>query len=147
MVLKLSDDILGKIAIYQTCMGYEESIRVGYQSLLTSLEAIFFGIVFVLAQIDKAGSFNMLASLGILLCLTFGLACEFRARNVDFWRSQILNLANGTDLMNAFAGSKYGWVPLGKAGRLGEKLLGHWFERIVIPAMIVIWILVWTGLL
>jgi len=82
--------------------------------------------------------------MGILLGLGLGAACEFRARNVDFWRRRIVELAKATDLADAFAESKYGWVPGGKIGRSAEKLLGHWFERIIIPVIIGIWIWILT---
>ena len=126
-------------------MGYEQSIRVSYQSLLAALETVLFGFVFVLVELQRTESLWSLAMAGILLCLGFGAACEFRARNVDFWRRRIVELAKGTDLADAFIGSKYGWTPFGKVGHFGEKLLGHWFERMVIPVIVVIWswILTW----
>jgi len=137
--------ILSKLAICQTCMGYEQSIRVSYQSLLAALETILFGFVFVLVELQRTESLWLLAVAGILLCLGFGAACEFRARNVDFWRRRMVELAKGTDLADAFIGAKYGWIPFGRVGRFGEKLLGHWFERMIVPAMVVIWgwILTW----
>lgn len=137
--------IVSKLAICQTCMSYEQSIRVSYQSLLAALETILFGFVFILVELERTGSLWILATAGILLGLGIGAACEFRARNVDFWRRRIVELAKGTDLADAFIGSKYGWTPFGKVGRFGEKLLGHWFERVVVPAMVVIWgwVLTW----
>ena len=137
--------IISKLAICQTCMSYEQSIRVSYQSLLAALETILFGFVFVLVELQRIGSLWILAMAGILLCLGIGAACEFRARNVDFWRRRIVELAKGTDLSDDFIRSKYGWIPFGKVGRFGEKLLGHWFERAVVPAIVVIWgwVLTW----
>lgn len=146
MMTLLADEeaIMMKLAIYQTSMGYEQSIRVSYQSLLAALETILFGFVFVLVELERKGSIWMLATAGILLCLGIGAACEFRARNVDFWRRRITKLAKGTDLAKDFTESRYGWVPFGKAGRTGEKLLGHWFERAVIPAIVIIWVWILT---
>jgi len=137
--------IISKLAIYQTCMGYEQSICVSYQSLLAALETILFGFVFVLVELQRTGFIWVLALAGILLCLGIGAACEFRARNVDFWRRRIVELAKGTDLLEDFISSKYGWVPFGKLGCFGEKLIGHWFERLIVPAIILIWawILTW----
>jgi hypothetical protein len=133
-------DVLDKLQVCQTCMGYEESIRVSYQSLLAALETILFSFAFALSQLQRTTNTWVLAVPGVLLCLGFGAACEFRARNVDYWRRRIVNLAKSTDLADSFAESKYGWVPLGRAGRIGERLLGHWFERIVIPAIFLLWL-------
>lgn len=135
---------MSKLAICQTSMGYEQSIRTSYQSLLAALETILFGLVFVLVELQRTDPLGILAIVGILLCLGFGAACEFRARNVDFWRRRIVELAKETDLADAFIGSKYGWTPFGKVGRFGERFLGHWFERVVVPAMLLIWIWVLT---
>lgn len=132
--------ILSKLQVCQTCMGYEESIRVSYQSLLAALETILFSFAFALSQLQRTTAAWVLAVPGVLLCLGFGAACEFRARNVDYWRRRIVDLAKSTGLADSFAESKYGWVPFGKAGRFGEKLLGHWFERIVIPAIFLLWL-------
>jgi len=136
--------IMSKLALCQTCMGYQQSIRVSYQSLLAALETILFGFVFVLVELQRTASLWILAMAGILLCLGFGTACEFRARNIDFWRKRIVELAKATDLADAFIGSKYGWIPFGKVGRFAEKLLGHWFERVIIPAIVIIWVWILT---
>lgn len=131
--------VINKLAVCQTCMGYEQSIRVSYQSLLAALETILFGFVFVLVELQRKGFLSALGVAGILMCIGIGAACEFRARNVDFWRRRIMELVEGTDLADDFIESKYGWIPLGKAGRVGEKYFGHWFERIVIPVLVVVW--------
>jgi hypothetical protein len=136
-------DVLNKLQVCQTCMGYEESIRVSYQSLLAALETILFSFAFALSQFQTTNT-RVLAVPGVLLCAGFGTACEFRARNVDYWRKRIVDLAKSTDLADLFAESKYGWVPLGRAGRIGERLFGHWFERIVIPAIFLLWLWVLT---
>lgn len=140
----IMNDRIDKLAICQTCMDHEQSIRSGYQALLTALEAAIFGLVFVLVELQRTDRLWVLAMAGILLCLIFGTACEFRARNVDFWRRRIVELAKGTDLEDAFKGSKYGWIPFGKVGRFGEKVLGHWFERVLVPAIIVVWVWILT---
>jgi hypothetical protein len=94
--------IMRKLSICQTCMGYEQSIRVSYQSLLAALETILFGFVLVLVELQRIASLWILAMVGILLCLGVGAACEFRARNIDFWRRRIVELAKGTDLADDF---------------------------------------------
>ena len=138
------NDWTSKLAICQTSMSYEQSIRVSYQSLLAALETILFGFVIVLLELQRTESLWILAMMGILLGLGFGASCEFRARNVDFWRRRIVELAKATDLADAFAESKYGWVPGGKVGCFGEKLFGHWFERMIVPAIILIWLWILT---
>lgn len=138
------NDWTSKLAICQACMDHEQSIRSGYQALLTALEATVFGLVFVLVELERTTHLWVLAIAGILLCLIFGMACEFRARNVDFWRRHIVELARGTDLEDAFKRSRYGWIPFGKVGRFGEKILGHWFERALVPAIIMVWVWILT---
>jgi len=81
---------------------------------------------------------------GITLCFFFGIACEFRAENVDVWRREIVKLlaekASGSDVETAFKDAKYSWIPVWKAGFWGEYLFGHWFERILISGIVVIWV-------
>jgi hypothetical protein len=77
--------------------------------------------------------------LGIFLCFPFGIACEYRARNVDFWRILIVDLIKETDVEKAFQHGKYQWFPYGKAGFWGGYLFGHWFERILITLMLLTW--------
>jgi len=141
------DSTIDKLTLYQVCMAYEQSIRTSYQALLTTLVVAIFGLVFVLVELQQIDSLWTLATGAILLCLIFTPACEFRANNVDFWRRRIIEIAEGTDLEDVFKGAKYGWIPLGKVGRFGEKLLGHWFERVLVPLMclaLVIWVWILT---
>jgi len=77
--------------------------------------------------------------LGIVLCFPFGIACEFRARNVDVWRASIVELVEKTDVQEAFARGKYQWIPYGKAGLWGGYYFGHWYERILITLMLLAW--------
>jgi hypothetical protein len=146
-------DWIDKLPIYQTCMDSEQSIRIGYQSLLITLEAAIFGLFFVLVQLEWIKHLWILPMTGILLCFIFGIACEFRARNYDFWRKCIINLVKGTDLEDDFKGGKYGhpdeWHPLfdkksrfGKLGVLGDKFFGHWLERVLVPCMILAWLVI-----
>lgn len=120
-------------------MDHEQSIRTSYQSLLTTLEVALFALFFTLYQLEFAYLW-LLSVAGIFLCLSFGIPCEYRARNVDIWRIRIVELVSGTDVEDAFKEGKYRWIPLGKAGVRGESLFGHWFERILIPFMFLIWL-------
>jgi len=143
----VTNPTIDKLPLYQACMAYEQSIRTSYQALLTTLVVAIFGLVFVLVELQRTDRLWTLVAGAILLCLIFTPACEFRANNVDFWRRRIVESAAGTDLENVFKESKYGWIPLGKIGRFGEKLFGHWFERVLIPFMclaLVIWVWILT---
>lgn len=136
--------IVRRLGVYQNAMSYEESIRVSYQSLVAALQTILFSFVFLLVQLGHTSSLWIFATAGILLCAGFAVACDFRARNVDFWRRRIAMLVKGTQLENDFKGSLYGWVPVGQFGSLGEKYLGHWFERLILPLLTIIWVgIVW----
>jgi hypothetical protein len=128
-----------KLSIFLTCMDHEQNIRTSYQSLLTTLETVIFGLVFAFYQLGWTTLLWVLAVAGIFFCICFGIACEFRADNVDFWRRQIIKLVSGTSLEEVFKGGKYRWVPLGKLGFWGEYFFGHWFEKILIPIMLIVW--------
>lgn len=136
-----------KLQIYQTAMDHEQNIRIAYQSLLTTLEVGLVALFFTLYQIGVTHLW-VLSVIGVFLCFPFGIACEFRARNVDIWRIHIVELVKQTDIGNAFKESKYRWVPSLpslKAGFLAEDLFGHWFERILITLTLIVWvILLWT---
>jgi len=62
-------DVLDKLQVCQTCMGYEESIRVSYQSLLAALETILFSFAFALSQLQRTTNTWVLAVPGVLLYL------------------------------------------------------------------------------
>jgi len=133
-----------KLSVYQTAMDHEQMIRIGYQSLLTTLEIALFGLWFTLLQFNLTMYPWLLAVISITLCIFFGTACEFRARNVDMWTRRIVELISGTDLEDAFKESKYRWIPFGKRGYWGNYVFGHWYERILIPMMMAVWLyLLW----
>ena len=131
---------IDKLGTYLNCMSHEQGIRISYQSLLTSLEVFILGLVFTLYQLKLALYLWLLPVGGIVLCIFFGVACEFRARNVDFWQIEIVKLVRGTDLKETFEGGKYRWIPMGKVGFWGEYLFGHWFERILVSTMLMMWL-------
>lgn len=133
-----------KLSVYQTAMDHEQSIRVGYQALLTTLEIALFGLWFTLYQLNLTMYPWLLSVASITLCIFFGTACEFRARNVDVWRRRIVKLISGTDMEAAFKESKYRWIPLGGAGYWANYFFGHWYERTIIPIMLAVWLyLLW----
>jgi len=133
-----------KLPVYQAAMDHEQSIRVGYQALLTTLEIALFGLWFTLYQFNLTMYPWLLSVASISLCIFFGTACEFRARNVDVWRRRIVELVDGTDIEDAFKESKYRWIPFGGPGYWGNYVFGHWFERIMIPIMLSVWLyLLW----
>lgn len=133
--------VIVKLPIFQACLDHEESIRTSYQTVLAEIQVGLFGFVFILIQLGLTDFLWLVIVAGIVLCLIFVVACDFRAKNVDFWRESIIRLVRGTELEDEFRGAKYGWVPLGRFGRFGEKHLGHWFERVLVPAMIFLWIM------
>jgi len=135
---------MDKLGTYLSCMSYEQGIRTSYQGLLTSLEVVILGLVFTLYQLKLTLYLWLLPVGGIFLCIVFGVACEFRARNVDFWRNEIVKLVRGTDLHETFSSGKYNWIPMGRVGLWSEYLFGHWFERILVSAMLIVWLfLLW----
>jgi hypothetical protein len=134
------------LPIYQICMDHEQSIRTSYQSLLTTLEVALFALLITLYQLELRDYFWLLAIAGIFLCFCFGVACEYHARLVDTWRTRIVKLISGTEVEDAFKEGKYRWIPLKKVGLRGESLFGHWFERILIPMMLLAWLYVlWSS--
>jgi len=143
---KAINSTIDKLTLYQACMTYEQSIRTSYQASLTTLVVAIFGLVYVLVELQQTERLWTLVIGTILLCLIFTPACEFRANNVDFWRRRIIEIAEGTELLEVFKGAKYGWIPLGKVGRFGEKLVGHWFERVLVPLMCIT-LVIWTWIL
>jgi len=135
---------LQKLSVYQEAMEHEQTIRMGYQSLLTTLEIALFGLWFTLYQFNLTMYPWLLAVTSITLCIFFGTACEYRARNVDVWTRRIVELIGGTDLEDAFKESKYRWIPFGKRGYWGNYVFGHWYERILIPMFMAVWLyLLW----
>jgi len=135
-------DWVDKLSIYLSAMDHESKIRTSYQSLLTSLEVALFGLVITLYQLKLTDLLWLFPIGGVAICFFFGIACEFRARNIDVWRVQIVEVVKGTDLEEAFEEAKYRWIPFGKAGFWGEYLFGHWFERIFVTSILIAWVTV-----
>lgn len=138
----LSSDWIDKLGTYLSCMNHEQGIRTSYQSLLTTLEVFILGLIFTLYQLNLTLHLWLLPVGGIILGFFFGVPCEFRARNVDFWRNEIVKLVKDTDLEETFNGGKYRWIPLGKVGFWAEYLFGHWFERILVSTILLVWFFV-----
>ncbi len=135
-----------KISIYIAAMDHEQSIRTNYQALLLTLETILFGLFSVLLELKVNQFTPYIGSAGLALSLVFLVACEFRAKNVDFWRCRIIDISQGTAFENDFRGARYGsynrqhpfftnWKP----GRQLDWFFGHWFERIIIPLISILW--------
>jgi len=142
---------INKLPVFQAAMEHEQSIRTSYQSLLTALETGLFSLFFIMIQLQWIDYLWVLPGIGLFLLLVFGIPCDYRARNYDTWRKHIINLVKGTELENYFKEGKYGhfdeWHPFfdkksrfGRLGRLVDKVVGHWFERLLLPLMSIIWL-------
>ena len=95
-----------KLEVYQTAMDHEQSVRTSYQTLLTTLEIVLISFVFLLDQFILIEHLWKFILLGVILCFFFGIACEYRARNVDIWRVLIVLLVQQTDVEKAFIQGK-----------------------------------------
>lgn len=140
----LTSNWIDKLKVYQTCMDHEQIMRTSYQGLLATLEVALLLLFFTLYQLQLREYLWVLSVAGIYLCLFFGITCEYRARNVDIWRVRITKLVIGTDMECDFKEGNYRWIPFGKIGFWWEYLFGHWFERILVSTMLIIWLsLLW----
>jgi hypothetical protein len=136
---KIISNWIDKLSVYVACMDHHQSIRTAYQSLLTTLEVGILSLFFFLYELKFTSYLWIFFIIGMLLCLPFTIACEFQARIVDIWRVRIVELVKATDVEDAFREAMYRWIPFGKKGFLGEYLFGHWFERIFIFFILLIW--------
>uniref|UniRef100_A0A7V4NFN9 Uncharacterized protein n=1 Tax=Fervidobacterium pennivorans TaxID=93466 RepID=A0A7V4NFN9_FERPE len=127
---------------YQACLAREETIRLSYKSLLTNLEVAFYLLFFMLLQLNLTNYIPFLCMAGLLLCFAFGAASEFHAVNADYWEEQIVRLIASSPLKDIFGQGKYKQVPLGKIGRWGQHLAGHWFEKIAVLIMVLAWLFI-----
>lgn len=130
-----------KLTVYQVAMDHEQGFRSGFQSLLITIEGIFFGILFTLNQLGYEKQNWVLSFISIIVCVVLGMVGEYRARNVDVWRRIIVRLITGTELEKAFNEGNYRWHPFKQTffQAIVQYLFGHWFERIVVLAIIVGW--------
>jgi hypothetical protein len=90
------------IFTYQACLAREESIRLSYKSLLTTLEVAFYLLFFTLLQLNLTNYIPFLCMAALLLCFVFGAASEFHAVNVDYWEEQIVKMIASLPLKNIF---------------------------------------------
>lgn len=130
-----------KLTVYQVAMDHEQGFRSGFQNILITTEGLFFGILFTLNQLGYSNQNWILSFVAIIVCAGLGMVGEYRARNVDIWRRTIVRLISGTELEKAFYEGNYRWHPFKQTFLqvLIQYLFGHWFERIVVLAIIVGW--------
>jgi hypothetical protein len=135
-------DFLERVQIYQTGMDHEAGVVTHYQGLIATLETALLALFTTLYELSIMGQIWILAFMGILIGVSFGVAGEYRLRNVDIWRKHIVALVAGTDLESVFRESKYRWSPFGKTWlqSWAQRFAGHWFERIVLTLIIGVWI-------
>lgn len=136
-----TEHLYEKLAAYQAAMEHEQGVRTSYQGLLVTVQGILFGLTFTLAQLRLQSQNWVLSFLAILVCVLLGSVCEYRARNVDLWRRNIIRLVEGTELERTFLDCNYRWYPLSQKWLqyIVQYLLGHWFERIVVLCMLAAW--------
>ena len=130
-----------KLAVYQTAMDHEQGFRAGFQNLLITIQGIIFGIIFTLNQLGYNEQNWILSFTSIIVCVVLGMVGEYRARNVDIWRRNIVRLIEGTELEEVFLEGNYRTHPFERTflQLLVQYLFGHWFERAIILAIIIGW--------
>lgn len=137
---KSKDSWLDIIQIYQSALSHEQDIRQNYQNTFFALEAALFGILLALRNDYDTQFISLLSLCGIFLCWFFGVACEFRARNVDHWRMSVVGIVHKTKLAEVFNIGNYRWFAFGEKGLKGQDLIGHWFESIIITSVLLLWV-------
>lgn len=130
-----------KLTVYQVAMDHEQGIRSSFQNLIVTIEGLFFGILFTLNQLNYGEQNWVLSFIAILIGVVLGMVGEFRARNVDIWRRQIVRLISDTELEKAFSEGKYRWYAVKQnfLQSIFQYLFGHWFERLVVLSIIAGW--------
>jgi hypothetical protein len=133
-----------KLTVYQAALDHEQGIRSNFQNLLIAIQGIFFGVFITLSQLELREQNWVLAFISILTCVILGVAAEYRARNVDIWRKNIVRLIKGTELEEVFYEGKYRWYLFKPSfiQVITQYLFGHWFERIITSAIISGWAIV-----
>ena len=147
--------ILEELQLYISAMSYEHMLCITYHVLLSTLEVGLFSLVLLFVQLGYPFLWQVVL-LGEFLALLFGLESEYRARNVDAWRTEIVNLVKKNSyLKHSFIRGNYWTIlsgikllrkwklsmsPFYKSWKAQLGRRGHWFEEIVVPALYMFWL-------
>lgn len=96
------------------------------------MQAILFGFSIALLG-DRANEIKWLGIAGIFFLIAWVLICHFRARELDAWRSKLMEVTKGTDV-GAFLYSRWGTskiIPLAR----------YTFNYAVPALLLIAWIL------
>lgn len=144
-----------QIQFYLHCISSQDSLLQNYRMLFIAIEAVFFGLAYVLYQTGAQGLLKIPAIVGIILCGVWIFVCTHRGCMTDRLKEELKQLCEGNNrnLKGWFALS-YGKASseecLKKPKNLLHAFLGHsekWVPRVVFNFisplfLIILWIFI-----
>jgi len=144
-----------EIQFYLHCISSQDSLLQNYRMLFIAIEAVFFGLAYVLYQTGAQGLLKIPAIVGIILCGVWIFVCTHRGCIIDRLKEELKRLYEGND------GNLKGWFDLSygeasseeclkKPGNLLRAFIGHsekWVPRVsfnfISPLfLIILWIFI-----
>jgi hypothetical protein len=126
-----------EIPFYLQCISSQDSLLQNYRMLFIAIEAVFFGLAYVLYQTGTREFLKILAIIGIILCGVWIFVCTHRGCMIDRLKEELKQLCDGSNsnlkgwfalsygkasseecsikkpknLLHAFIGPSEKWVP------------------------------------
>ena len=97
-----NEDMLQRISIYVACLGIADQMLIAYRALFLVIETLFLAFAIGLLTIKEIRYNWILASIGLVLCISFFFLSSWGRKRVDYWRDKIFEEAKGTDLEKVF---------------------------------------------
>jgi hypothetical protein len=104
-----------KIQCYLQCISSQDSLLQNYRMLFIGIEAVFFGLAYVLYQTGAQGLLKFSAIVGIILCCVWVFVCTHRGCMVDRLKEELKQLCEGNDR------NLKGWFALSYGKASGEE--------------------------
>ena len=126
----------GEIQFYLHCISSQDSLLQNYRMLFIAIEAVFFGLAYVLDQNGSQELLKIPAIVGIILCFVWIFVCTHRGCMIDRLKKELKQLCEGNNenlkgwfalsygkasseeclkkpknLLHAFLGPSEKWVP------------------------------------
>lgn len=144
-----------EIQFYLQCISSEDSLLQNYRMLFIAIEAVFFGLAYVLYQIGVEELLKMPAIVGIILCGVWIFVCTHRGCMIDRLKEELKQLREGNnENLKGWFELSYGKASseecLKKSSNLLRAFIGpseKWVPRVVFNALsplilIILWILI-----
>lgn len=126
------------VCIYLDAMSMENSLLQSYRMLFIALETVLFAAVFALLQLQlqlpEGIGVLVIGVVGLVVGVMWIIVCHAKGRDVDKWRTRLLEETSQGDLQGYFSYMESG------LDLAGGKLARYWFNWIMPILIMGLWV-------